>query len=189
MRALPWLLGWVALMPLSGCVAGTDTEPARDATVAEATEQQVGPAPEPIAREPSASDGCAAQGACPGCTGRGPGFVDEDGDGVCDHRQAGGACPGCNGNSRGFVDEDGDGVCDHRQAAGACAGCTGPSPGRGFVDQDGDGVCDNLPRTGPGRALRGPPPGRGPGRGWGWRGGRGPGFVDQNGDGICDRRQ
>ncbi len=49
----------------------------------------------------------------------GPGFVDEDGDSVCDN----------------FVDEDGDGVCDH-----AGEGNRGP----GFVDEDGDGVCDHA---------------------------------------------
>jgi hypothetical protein len=49
----------------------------------------------------------------------GPGFVDEDGNGICDN----------------FVDEDGDGVCDH-------AGEGGHGPG--FVDEDGDGVCDHA---------------------------------------------
>lgn len=77
------------------------------------------------------------------------GFVDTDGDGVCDNRQSSGICPG-NGAGRGFgrrnalcagfVDADGDGVCDN---------C-------GFVDADGDGVCDNgqnggvCPRNGVG---------------------------------------
>jgi hypothetical protein len=43
--------------------------------------------------------------------GHGPGFVDEDGDGVCDHAGTG---PGLGqGHGPGFVDEDGDGVCDH----------------------------------------------------------------------------
>jgi hypothetical protein len=50
----------------------------------------------------------------------GPGFVDEDGNGICDN----------------FVDEDGDGVCD-------LAG-TGQGRGLGFVDEDGDGVCDHA---------------------------------------------
>ena len=49
----------------------------------------------------------------------GPGFVDEDGNGICDN----------------FVDEDGDGVCDH-------AGEGGHGPG--FVDEDGNGVCDHA---------------------------------------------
>ena len=48
----------------------------------------------------------------------GPGFVDENGDGICDN----------------FVDEDGNGVCDK-------AG-TGQGQGPGFVDEDGDGICD-----------------------------------------------
>lgn len=59
--------------------------------------------------------------AQPGQAGRGPGFVDNDGDGVCDN----------------FVDENGDGVCDR---AGIGQGGRGP----GFVDNDGDGVCDHA---------------------------------------------
>ena len=51
--------------------------------------------------------------------GTGPGYADQDGDGVCDN----------------FVDEDGDGVCDN-------AGTDGHGPG--FTDQDGDGVCDHA---------------------------------------------
>ena len=50
----------------------------------------------------------------------GPGFVDENGDGICDN----------------FVDENGDGVCD---LAGS-----GQRQGPGFVDEDGDGVCDHF---------------------------------------------
>jgi hypothetical protein len=51
--------------------------------------------------------------------GTGPGYADQDGDGVCDN----------------FVDEDSDGVCDN-------AGTGGHGPG--FTDQDGDGVCDHA---------------------------------------------
>ncbi len=40
--------------------------------------------------------------------GRGPAFIDEDGDGVCDHQGLFGR-----GNRAGFVDEDGNGICDH----------------------------------------------------------------------------
>ena len=43
------------------------------------------------------------------------GFIDADGDGVCDNR-AGGGC--------GFVDADGDGVCDNR-AGGYGTGAQG----------------------------------------------------------------
>lgn len=56
---------------------------------------------------------------------RGPGFVDEDGDGVCDH--AGSGAGRGMGRGSGFVDEDGDGVCDY---AGQGAG-RGQGPGRG----------------------------------------------------------
>ncbi len=63
-----------------------------------------------------------------GGPGNGPGFVDADGDGVCDN----------------FVDEDGDGVCDN----------AGSGQGPGFVDEDGDGVCDHA-GTGQQGARRG----------------------------------
>lgn len=50
-----------------------------------------------------------------------PGFVDEDGDGICDHAGSGQG-PG-QGDGSGFVDEDGDGVCDYAGSGGR--------PGRG----------------------------------------------------------
>ncbi|MEW5959359.1 MAG: hypothetical protein AB1801_16635 [Chloroflexota bacterium] len=59
-------------------------------------------------------------------TPRGPGYVDQDGDGQCDN----------------FVDEDGDGVCDY----------AGQGRGAGYVDEDGDGVCDYA-GSGPGRGA------------------------------------
>ncbi len=99
-------------------------------------------------------------GGCAGDCGRGPGFVDEDGDGVCDHA-------GERGHGHGFVDEDGDGVCDH-------AGERGHGPG--FVDEDGDGACDHAGERGRGHGWRG-------GRG---HGPHGPGFADEDGDGACD---
>jgi hypothetical protein len=64
------------------------------------------------------------------------GFVDEDGDGLCD---VCGGVPGeglgqeagtARGYGYGFVDEDGDGVNDRY----------GSNPE--FVDEDGDGICD-----------------------------------------------
>lgn len=60
--------------------------------------------------------------------GNGRGYIDADGDGVCDNYQ-GGACSG-------YVDADGDGVCDN------CAGAGTNCPG--YVDTDGDGACDNY---------------------------------------------
>ena len=62
--------------------------------------------------------------------GYGPGFVDQNGDGVCDN----------------FVDENGDGVCDNAGTGGR---------GAGFVDQDGDGVCDHAGVGGHGQGRRG----------------------------------
>ena len=55
--------------------------------------------------------------------GQGIGYVDVNGDGVCDNRGA-----GC-GN---YVDANGDGVCDNHGT-----GCGN------YVDANGDGVCDN----------------------------------------------
>ena len=116
------------------------------------------------------------------------GFVDANGDGVCDmtgvsrglkarlaYQEAGTFGPN-------FVDEDGDGVCDN------CDGTpnlyryqnqnnmmTGPGPN--FVDEDGDGICDNCDGTpnlyryqNQNSTMTGP----------------GPNFVDEDGDGICD---
>ncbi len=63
-------------------------------------------------------------------TARGPGggngFVDEDGDGICDHAGTG------QGRGQGFVDEDGDGICDH-------AGSGGPGRGQGQGQGRGQG--------------------------------------------------
>jgi hypothetical protein len=85
-----------------------------------------------------------AQGPEPGTPpgGQGAGFVDEDGDGVCDLMGSGGRGQFGRrmGGGPGFVDENGDGVCDN------------------FVDEDGDGVCDNCPagqRMGGGRSATG----------------------------------
>lgn len=61
--------------------------------------------------------------------GQGQGFVDEDGDGVCDNAGAGRG-PG-RGYGPNFVDEDGDGVCDNA-ASGASFGRRGGAMGRGW---------------------------------------------------------
>jgi hypothetical protein len=82
--------------------------------------------------------------------GQGQGFVDENGDGVCDNYASGGrglgftdtdndgvcdnAVNGGRDQRQGFVDQDGDGVCDN----------CGNGSGRGFIDEDGDGVCDHF---------------------------------------------
>ena len=112
----------------------------------------------------------SAFAAGPGC---GRGFVDADGDGVCD-----------NASSRCiYVDEDGDGVCDNvssrciyvdEDGDGVCDTCGAShtrAKGRNFVDADGDGVCDFY-TSGQGRGCG---YGRGAqgGRGNGFRGGRG----------------
>jgi hypothetical protein len=68
-------------------------------------------------------------------SGAGTGFVDANGDGICDN---------C---GTGFVDADGDGICDNCGTAfvdadgdGICDNCTGT----GYVDANGDGICDNY---------------------------------------------
>lgn len=112
-----------------------------------AAAQSIGAAPRSIQETKAAQEAPDAQTTpvtqCPG-------YVDADGDGVCDnygtancnHAQrwgngAGQACPG-------FVDADGDGVCDnygngclHGNGNGACPG---------YVDADGNGQCDNYGR-------------------------------------------
>ena len=84
MRKLLWLSGLALALGLSACVAATDSV----ATVADGTRA------EPLVAQSAA-----------------PGFVDQDGDGVCDHRQQAAA-----GRGPGFVDQNGDGICDRMQA-------------------------------------------------------------------------
>ena len=88
-----------------------------------------------------------------------PGFVDADGDGVCDN--CGQGLGNSNAPGRNFVDANGDGVCDNCAANGG-QGPRGPRNGNGgganFVDADGDGVCDNMGQNasrGGGRGFRG----------------------------------
>lgn len=71
-----------------------------------------------------------SQSTPPAGPGYGPGYTDQDGDGVCDN----------------FVDEDGDGVCDN-------AGSGGYGPG--YTDEDGDGVCDYAGSRGRGGRMAG----------------------------------
>jgi hypothetical protein len=61
------------------------------------------------------------------------------------------------GRGMGFVDNDGDGVCDNpgmRRGGGSgyrfrAKGTTGNESklGPNYVDKDGDGVCDNFPKN------------------------------------------
>ena len=73
-------------------------------------------------------------------TGRGGNFVDADGDGVCDHYAPGQGGGACGGHGENFVDADGDGACDY-YASGLGRGC-----GRGF-----QGGCGNGFRSGRGK--------------------------------------
>ncbi len=111
--------------------------------------------------------------------GAGRGFVDADGDGVCDRFPSRGRDP----SSPGFVDGDGDGVCDNYQARAS-------GPGRGGGRRGGRGWAGGR-GWGRGRGAgwgRGWGRGQGvqPGPGWGRGRGAGPAFVDADGDGVCD---
>lgn len=70
-----------------------------------------------------------------------PGFVDADGDGLCDNCEAR-ATQGHHGCAS-YVDENKDGVCDT---------CTNVGAGRvtceGYIDADGDSICDNCDGAG-----------------------------------------
>ena len=63
-----------------------------------------------------------SQGA--GCAASCNGYVDADGDGVCD------ACGNAAGSCGGYVDQDGDGVCD-RYGQGGCGKGYGSGHGMG----------------------------------------------------------
>jgi len=71
------------------------------------------------------------------------GFVDEDGDGVCDLC---GNVPG-SGEGANFIDEDGDGVCDNcGSVIGGQAGGYRTGEGKGTMDRDrlNDGSGENC---------------------------------------------
>lgn len=59
-----------------------------------------------------------------------PGFVDADGDGVCDNCGQGMGNP--NAPRLNFVDADGDGICDNMGANGGQGRQMGRGAGRGF---------------------------------------------------------
>lgn len=62
-----------------------------------------------------------------------PGYVDENGDGVCDNCTNGqGACPG-------YADADNDGICDN-YGSGACGTGHGHGHGHGCGNGTGNGV-------------------------------------------------
>ena len=96
-----------------------------------------------------------ARGGRGGRGGCGYGYVDADGDGVCDNYTQGKPGYGCGG----YVDKDGDGICDNCGRPVHGNGC-----GYGYVDADGDGVCDNYTQGKPGGG-RGGRYGQGGGKG------------------------
>lgn len=148
-------------------------------TIAFASAQGVAATTEPIVAQGMVDSVPAAQkaveaastAAAPAC----PGYVDADGDGVCDN-YATGACAQ-NGHHRGYIDANNDGVCDN-YASGACDG-PGCGTGAGYVDANNDGICDNYAGGVQGNGSNG---GNGQSNGYG----QGSGYVDADGNGTCD---
>lgn len=66
-----------------------------------------------------------------GIKGAGPGFVDNNGDGICDKRPQG------KGYGPNFTDNNNDGKCDNLGKT------KGNQRGRNFVDANNDGICDH----------------------------------------------
>ncbi|RDB59840.1 hypothetical protein C1881_03950 [Slackia isoflavoniconvertens] len=93
--------------------------------------------------------GDAAVVACPTCSDGCAGFVDENGDGVCD-RWDGAPCTNHDG-CPGYVDADNDGVCDHYGSNGY--GYDDGS-GRGAHHGGGHGHGTGCGRGGHGRCWR-----------------------------------
>lgn len=70
------------------------------------------------------------------------GYVDADGDGVCD--TCGGKARGGHHGCGNYVDSDGDGYCDACTGGGSgYRNDSGTGNGACYVDEDGDGICDN----------------------------------------------
>jgi len=117
----------------------------------------------------------------------GHGWVDANGDGVCDHAQDGSNV----WHGPGFVDSNGNGICDYWEEGTALHNMHNgmwyqdsnrdgvndyfQQPwhmryGHNFIDANGDGICDYAQD--------------------GTSGGyHGPGFTDGDGDGVCDHWQ
>lgn len=95
---------------------------------------------EGAAADDSAS-GLSATAPCPTCLGSCEGFVDADGDGICD-RWGSGPCADHDG-CPGYVDADGDGICDHYgngcPQVGSDWGAPGNGSGVGAADGSGAG--------------------------------------------------
>ncbi|MEG0095907.1 MAG: hypothetical protein RR671_00300 [Raoultibacter sp.] len=126
--ALTGLLAVVALPTVAFAAGGngwqTASEPVEQAAV---TERAQTPAAEVAIDKSAPVQQVAAQG-----------YVDADGNGVCDNAGQG------NGNGQGFVDADGNGLCDNAGQGGG----RGQGNGAGYVDADGNGVCDNAGQGG-----------------------------------------
>ncbi|HJF65413.1 MAG TPA: hypothetical protein K8U77_04755 [Slackia equolifaciens] len=153
---------WIAVATAALMVAAMGALAGCSANAAEGGE----PAVQADASQAVAATQSALEQATVGSTARGAqatcsGYVDENGDGICDN------CGTNSGSCAGFVDADGDGVCDNYgngcYGHGSHGWCQGGACG-GYVDADGDGVCDNC----------------------GANAGSCPGFVDADGDGVCD---
>jgi|LSQX01.2.fsa_nt_gb hypothetical protein len=116
---------------------------------------------------------------------RGPLFVDDNNNGICDNFENGtrpGLGQGRNARGRNFVDADNDGICDYFQSGNRLGrgrgfgndGGAGYGRGQGrfgnFVDNNDNSIRDNF--------QSGNRPGRGRGAGYGRGQGRAPGFSN-----------
>lgn len=94
----------------------------------------------------------AAGGDGTGPDGKGCRMMKADGTRPCNGKMMQKNCCRGAGQGKGYVDANGDGVCDHYTKAmadgGKCPGCgmgQGKGQGNGYVDADGNGVCDHHP--------------------------------------------
>lgn len=109
-----------------------------------------------------AGENSGGAGATRATDGTCAGYVDADGDGVCD--TCGGGHGGGHGTCDGYVDVNGDSTCDN---CGADHGVNS-SACTDFTDADGDGLCDTCGSShGSGQGVCG-------------------GFADADGNGVCD---
>ncbi len=171
----------VAFAALAPSPVFAPAEPIETARSAMQSKVDPAPAPEAPAEEAPAPqaqpDGSSAYGYYhpEGRFGTCGGYVDADGDGLCDTCGAasracpnyvadngsgacgsyGGSCPRGAGACSGYADADGDGICDN------CLGNGANCPG--YADADGNGVCDSYESGTAGRGHRGNGHGRGHG--------------------------
>lgn len=108
------------------------------------------------------SSGGIAHGMGPGFGSTGHGFVDDNGDGICDYAQNG--SPTWHGP--GFNDNNDNGICDHWDSS---ADLSRSHQGMRYRDENGNQVNDFMEQS--------------------MHMGNNHEFIDEGGDGICDYAQ